>query len=206
MSQNTSSNSSSAGQSNKQGMPIPIGSAQRNTITASRNDASASNNSSSGNNNYSFQIGSDISGSQMNISGIDPPPNSLVSTSMMTSYLGSSLGGNAAHGGFSGANPPPNTPAQVSKLQQIMGRDMGGSSYEPDYGNRQTTISGSMVRRRFIDQETDSGTRFNPMNEDHVEEFNSLSLQSDNASPSSSEHDGKNKFDKYPDTLFDMDQ
>ncbi|KAJ2389137.1 hypothetical protein GGI23_005898 [Coemansia sp. RSA 2559] len=141
------------------------------------------------------------------MSGIDPPPNSLVSTSMMASYLGSGLGGGStAHNIVGGANPPPNTPAQVSKLQQIMGRDIGGSSYEPEYGNKQTTISGSMVRRRFIDQEKDNGPEFSPMNEDHVEEFNSLSLQSDNASPTSLEHDGKSKFDKYPDTLFDMDQ
>ncbi|KAJ2846213.1 hypothetical protein GGI22_006314 [Coemansia erecta] len=166
-----------------------------------------SSSSNANNNNYSFQLGSDISGSQFNMSGIDPPPNSLVSTSMMASYLGSGLGGGStAHNIVGGANPPPNTPAQVSKLQQIMGRDIGGSSYEPEYGNKQTTISGSMVRRRFIDQEKDNGPEFSPMNEDHVEEFNSLSLQSDNASPTSLEHDGKSKFDKYPDTLFDMDQ
>ncbi|KAJ2660083.1 hypothetical protein IWW48_003135 [Coemansia sp. RSA 1200] len=158
-------------------------------------------------NNLPFQLGSDISGSQMNMSGIDPPPNSLVSTSMMSSYLGSNLAGNTAHNFVGGANPPPNTPAQVNKLQQIMGRDAGGLGYEAEYGSRQTPISGSMVRRRFIDQGRSSESGFGTMDEDRVEEFNSLSLHSDNPSPSSLENDSsKNKPGKYPDTLFDMDQ
>ncbi|KAJ2515455.1 hypothetical protein GGI11_003758 [Coemansia sp. RSA 2049] len=185
-------------------MPIPIDPAQRKATTSSTGKHETP---SSHYNNLPFQLGSDISGSQMNMSGIDPPPNSLVSTSMMSSYLGSNLAGNTAHNVVGGANPPPNTPAQVNKLQQIMGRDTSGLGYEAEYGSRQTPISGSMVRRRFIDQGRSSESGFGTMDEDRVEEFNSLSLHSDNPSPSSLENDSsKNKPGKYPDTLFDMDQ
>ncbi|KAJ1989282.1 hypothetical protein GGI25_004824 [Coemansia spiralis] len=193
MSQNTPFNPNAARNQNHPSLPIPIGSAQR--PAAPNNDQNSERPSYSSYNYPSFQAGSDISRSQMNMSGIDPPPNSLVTSSLLSSYRNTGHAGNTAHNNIGGPSPPPNTPAQPNQLHQIMSGN-GEAQYNSGRGADQP-FSSSYIRRRIYG----NGKYSEPKDVQMDESKN----DNDEMSPSSPQFDNRDQLDKYQDGVFELE-
>ncbi|KAJ1966483.1 hypothetical protein GGI12_000058 [Dipsacomyces acuminosporus] len=183
-----------SGRQNKQGTPIPI-----NVANAQRPAANASQ-SRQGGDASGLHLGSELSGSQLGMAGIEAPPNSLAAPSLMSSHLGASISSSSTAQMIGGWNPPPNTPAQASKLHQVMGSSSSGPGSSQAYG------MGQVPTGSFIDRKLHGMDHFREADEDEMDQ-DMDDFSPDGSNPSSFQPQNRHLSSKDPDDdMFEMEQ
>ncbi|KAI8325619.1 hypothetical protein GQ54DRAFT_206424, partial [Martensiomyces pterosporus] len=197
MSQSTN-NIPISGRQEKQGTPIPI-----NVTSVPRTNAYQAGNAGQSRQDESasgYHLGSELAGSQLGMTGIEAPPNSLVTPSLMSSHLGGNAGGSSTAQMIGGWNPPPNTPAQASKLQQVM-----GSSSSSGLGSSQAYGAGQVPTGSFIDRKLHGMEHVREADEDEMDQ-DMDDFSPDGSNPSSYQPNTHHLSNKDPDDMFEMEQ